>query len=129
MTHNSKTNQSIENILELTQTLELVEKDSKIQIKLPEMKTTMPEKYTMLEQWDIHRQNVKIYICTSHHNEYQLKMGDRSKYKQETYKTSRRKWGNNHCNCGLGKDSLDMKLKSVIHKRINSISKIKTSVL
>lgn len=38
-------------------------------------------------------------------------MGNRSKYKQEIYKTSRRKWGNNHCNCGLGKDSLDMKLK------------------
>lgn len=61
MTHNAKTNQSIENNPELTQTLKLVEKDSKIQIKLPEMKTTMPEKYTGLEQWDIiHRQKVKI---------------------------------------------------------------------
>lgn len=50
MTHNAKTNQSIENNPELTQMLKLVEKDSKIQIKLPDKKTTMPEKYIRLKQ-------------------------------------------------------------------------------
>lgn len=40
VTHNEETNQLTDTNSKLAQTLELKERDSKIQIKLPEMKTT-----------------------------------------------------------------------------------------
>lgn len=49
MTHNEETNQSTETNPELAQMLELKERNSKIQIKLPEMKTTMSEMKNSLD--------------------------------------------------------------------------------
>lgn len=51
-THNAKTNQTTKTNPELTQMLESGEKESKIQIELPEMKTTMPEMKSTLG-WNI----------------------------------------------------------------------------
>ena len=71
------TNQSTETNPEVTQMLDWAEEDYKTEVKLPEMKTVMPEMKNMLglEELDGHPQAKRksFWTYTSHHNQMSTK--------------------------------------------------------